>query len=623
MHATSFIEMIFVLFGFAGPFNQIAGMPPAPRDAKLVNAASGDSLFFMEWAGRAEGKAGGEGIDGLVADPEVVHFVQRLISALGTSLQRESKLDELKDLPQFVVDLTSHPGCVFLSLDDGEQEVNNATPNVRMMLALRAALVINLEDDADDLSAKTMKLMSMALRSEIDSLEHVALPAPLPVELHKHGNYLILATGPELMEEVIGRIDAGTGGLAENANFQSAWKDVQLERTGHITFVNIDTTANRVGNLLGATEPIQQYMKIAGIDGAKSTMSVTGVVDGQVVTNSKINGVSGNDGIMALAAGRAITQADFALTPNESDLVLAASINVAQIKQSFIAAMQSIQPGSAEEIEGNLAQIANRLEIDLQSDVFDVLDDVIVVSDSPSDGGWLITNPVLTVGIKDFAAAEKTIQKLNESMIRQLPTQGLTREYNKRGVTFEKSSTLGTEITTFNIIGDAVPFAPSWCLTKTHLMLALNPQAIKSRLRQSADDNWKPFGDTFANQDQGPTKNLSGGEPIAYSHVKTKALLTKLYGFAPMIGQVILSEAQSDGFDMSLADVPSAAAILPYLSNSTSYIARVDGGIRSASHGPPLVGGLSSSIPAIVPFVLFGSRQEIVVNAADVQVVEE
>ena len=93
-----------------------------------------------------------------------------------------------------------------------------------------------------------------------------------------------------------------------------------------------------------------------------------------------------------------------------------------------------------------------------------------------------------------------------------------------------------------------------------------------------------------------------------------------------MIGQVMLSEFQSDGFEMDITDLPSAAAIIPYMSDSTAYVARVDGGIRSVSHGPPLIGNVAASIPAMAPAIVFlGSmsnrRFENVVEAA--AVVEE
>ena len=149
-----------------------------------------------------------------------------------------------------------------------------------------------------------------------------------------------------------------------------------------------------------------------------------------------------------------------------------------------------------------------------------------------------------------------------------------------------------------NTVGDNdVPVAPTWCLTKTHLVFALHPQAVKSRLRRVNEDGFKPFA-SFAGAPQ--------GKPIAFTAMKMKDILPKIYGFLPWIGQIVSTEMQGDGFEINLFDLPSARALLPYMSDSKSWIVQSPDGIRSHNEGPPLLGNLPTLVPSTVPALFFG-----------------
>ena len=89
-------ELLILLLGLGGPFNQLLGFPPGERDPSLVHAAPADSLLYIEWSARGQGKAGAAGIDGLVADPEVVVFFDRFKSAIETMMARNTAVEQVE-----------------------------------------------------------------------------------------------------------------------------------------------------------------------------------------------------------------------------------------------------------------------------------------------------------------------------------------------------------------------------------------------------------------------------------------------------------------------------------------------------------------------------------------------
>jgi hypothetical protein len=146
-----------------------------------------------------------------------------------------------------------------------------------------------------------------------------------------------------------------------------------------------------------------------------------------------------------------------------------------------------------------------------------------------------------------------------------------------------------------NTIGDDdVPVAPAWCLTDTHVMVALHPQALKSRLRRLAADDWQSYGEAFAG---GPA-----GDTVAFTAVDVPSVLPQIYGFLPWLGQIAFSEMQSAGFEMNLMDLPSAAALQPYMTQSRSYLIRSPDGVSKHAEGPAI-----GSIPSLVPMMFMSA----------------
>ena len=74
---------------------------------------------------------------------------------------------------------------------------------------------------------------------------------------------------------------------------------------------------------------------------------------------------------------------------------------------------------------------------------------------------------------------------------------------------------------------------------------------------------------------------------------------------------------------MHQGDFPSAAAVLPYMSHSESYVVRTTDGLSKHSEGPPVVGSVPTMLPMTV-LSTFGVRSApVVVEDVAVEAVEE
>ena len=586
-------ELLILLLASGGPLNQFLGLPPGERDPNLVHVAPADSLLYIEWAARGEGKPGAAGIDGLAADPEVVVFFERLRGGIENMIARNTGADEIetiKQVPGLVISLTGKPGCLFWGLES-EAIPEDTPPQFAMAMAIRAGLVVNAGDDADEISDTIKSLIALASGQQPDQLDHTPLPLPAPVQIHRQGNYLILAAGENGVDDIIARLEAKAGGISKHESFAAGWKDLRLDRSGLIAFLDIENGIEKIGDLTGMRPQFDQGLQMAGLGSVKWAMSVTGVADGQVVSRGHLRGVTGDQGLMALVSGRGIQADDFAMVPDDSDVVFACSADARKLLAAYTAFLAAQNPDASDQVTAGLEQLGESLDIDFERDVFAALDQVITVSNSPGDGGLIGNSPVLTIGIKNARGVAKTSTKIAETLQREF-TRGQPIQFRRRGLTLERRDFLGTEIFMINTIGeDDVPIAPAWCLTETHVMIALHPQALKSRLRRLKAEQWKSFGKKFAG---GPE-----GETIAFTAVDVPGMLPKIYGFVPWFAQLAFSEMQSEGFEMNLYDLPSAAALMPYMNESRSYLVRTPEGLSKHAEGPPFFGSISSLTPGL------------------------
>ncbi len=600
------IELLIMLFFAGGPLSDIMGLPPGDRDTNLVHAAAEDSLLYFEWAARGEGKPGGDGVDGLVADPEVKSFFNRLVSAIQTSMTENMPPNApqsamMKALPRFVISFSGRPGCLFVGLKKDGPQPGEGNPAMTLAMNVEAALVVNAGEKADEFSNTIAAWMGQALGKAPEKLDQVQLPLPIPAKVHRHENYLILAVGAGVLDKVIGRLETSAGGLAANTRFAGAWDELKLKRTGNLSWIDLASGAEDIAGLMGPDGAmIPQVLEMTGLNSIDHIMTVSGVVDGQVRSKVKVKTDGKLEGLLALMSGRALTTNDFSFVPADSDVVLALSLDGDKFLKAMRGLIENMQPGASAEFDGGIDQFEEEFGLDLQKDILEAFGHVITLSDSPGDGGFVASMPVLTLEVTKPAGAFKTIAKFAAYLDKNgTPLQDDGSRRRGRGEYLERKEFMGQRIYMLNFVGDSdYIVAPTFTVNRNHFMLALHPQAIKSRIRRMANkETWRPF--EFAPK--------VDGEAVGYSAVKTSEVLPKLYGFTPWFASSIMSMVQRDGIDMDAFDFPSAQALLPYVADAESVLFRTEGGLRMESTSPPFLGSMTTVPIMSVPF-MFGVR---------------
>lgn len=599
------IEMLMMLFFAGGPLGDLLGLPPGERDTALVHAAAEDSVFYLEWASRGSGTPGAEGIDGLVADPEVAAFFQRLESAVTTAITGNLRDDPARELmaalPGFVIAFSGRPGCLHVSFADGDPPAN-ADPGLGVMMSLKAALVINGGDSADKFAQQLAGFMAPLGINAAADFNHTPLPLPIPAEIHRHENYFILAVGPRTADEVANRLKESAGGLADNKDFSAALEALLLERTGSVAWLDLENGVEDIAGLMGPPgQMIPDALDMVGLGGVRNVVSVIGVVDGQVQSRVVAKTDGKLAGLMAMGAGRAMTAKDFSFVPADSDLVVAFSFDAQKILTGIREMVSRVDPGEEDDWDRTVTEFEDTFGLNVQKDIIDAFGHVVTISNSPGDGGWLATSPVLTLEVRKPAGAFKTVAKFAEFFDRQsTPRDENGRPKSRRAEFLERKEFMGQRIYMMNFVGDDdFIVAPSFAVNRSHLMIALHPQPLKSRLRRMADEaNWKTFQFTPKYK----------GDVICYTFVRTADILEDVYGFLPWIAQSVMSQLQGEGVQMDAFDFPSAQALLPYVGDAQSVIVRTEDGFRIENTAPPFVGSMTTLPVLSVPWLMFGMR---------------
>lgn len=581
------IMMMSGMFWGSGVMGSM-GLPPGERDAALARTAPADALLYLEWSERGPGKAGAKGIDGLAADPEVRQFLNDVYKAIETGIAKETERagpEERtagKHVPPLVKLLLNRPGCLSVGFDEKLLKAGGGPPPapgmrwLGLMGAAKATFVVNGGKEADKIAGHVQELVNLLPADQRrKNLQRQPLPLPpgakgLTLTLHRHNNYFIIGFGKGTVDQAIAGLDGKSKGITGHATFADAVKRVSFERTANLLWVDAKAIIGKATGVMG--KDIAGMIKLLGLGELDVLVTATGVVDGKIRTRSYLGTGGKTAGVLALFSGRGIKKADLAHVPADSDLVLAFSVNAKGILSAVRNIIAVADPASKDNFEKLIKQFETELGLKLEEDLMKAFGDVWVLHDSKSAGGVLVTSLVASLEVRDHKKAGDVFTKLMDVLELALPGE-IRGGFRPRRVELKNKRFLNHTIYYINTVGENVPFAPAFCLTKTHLLAAPHPQALKAHLRflQSKHAN-------FAGR-LGKDLTLPKGDLLGVSFVETRLLARVLYGIAPYVGQMIMSEVQRGGAQIDIFSLPSARAVLPYLSNSFSATVRTEKGI--------------------------------------------
>ena len=339
-----------------------------------------------------------------------------------------------------------------------------------------------------------------------------------------------------------------------------------------------------------------------GLDKIDSIASCVGVVDGQIRNRTFVNTGGSTQGLLVLAAGRGIKPADLEQVPADSDLVVGVSLDATRIVETARTLAAVGGPASADQFDRLLQEIETNIDASVEENILQGFGNVMVFHDSPSAGGLLATSLVGSVEVTDYDRAYLAYTGLLDFLKSNMDVD--RNGPQRKGQTLEKANFLDETIWYINSFGQrAAPFTPSFCMTKTHLYVAPHPQALKAHLRflKSKEPNFS--------SKLGPEIPVNAGELIGLGYADTRSLVRYAYALAPYFGQPLMSELQRSGMKLDVYAIPSAKAILPFLSNAYSTVVRTRDGILFESQSPlPIPGG--SAVLSALPFgaSMFGIR---------------
>lgn len=615
--------MSMLMVGLLGANSGLVGFPAGERDDAYVNCAPAETLVYVEWSTRGEGEAGAEGIDGLVADPEVTAMVDDLKSALMKFVENEQGGPPpvfKEHVPPLILDLVNRSGCLYVSYDPPENVEERLQEENWLDLASGASvtLIINGGDKADETEKHLLALLEMAPLGQAppEAIDEIAIPNPFGLEatFDREGDYFILALGEGSLERAHAGLKGEVKGLAESEAFAKNFDTVKMERLGGLFWINIGSLRDEGLKLAGPFGQIGSVMiQQLGLDQLNGCMTVSGVVDGQIATRTLLETGGKTEGVLSLVAGRGLSQDDFKNIPGDCDLLASFTLDLPHVRTAITSLIEEIQPGLMENFNAIEGQAESELGFSIEEEFLKAYGQQMTVFDSPAAGGLFLTSLTLSVEVLDQEKADPIYEKLMMMLKATLPGDR-SNEYSRRGVFLEEREFMGHTLYFVNTIGDDdVPFAPAFCQTEQQLLVSLHPQALKAHLR-FLKEGGPSYADRF--QPEG-----AEGAVISYASFSAEKMVELIYAVIPFAAQVGLSNVQGEGFEFDIFSIPSSKAILPYMKEARSWTTRTESGLIFESRSS--LPAAFTSLPVNAIYMLVPSRSRATFERVDEAIIEE
>ena len=321
-------------------------------------------------------------------------------------------------------------------------------------------------------------------------------------------------------------------------------------------------------------------------------VSTSGLDETGFVSRTRVLAKATDRGLLKLLSEKPLTAKDLAGVPRDASIAAAVRLDLAQVFEQGLEIARELEPAAASEFEMQLSQVEQQLGIALRKDLLQALGDVWTIHSAPSGGG-LMAGWTLAVDVRDKARLEATHAKLLQIVQAQLAQAPVDQAARIR--TFEFG---GFTAYTLDVPGEGFFAAPSWCLTDSHLVVTLFPQALKSYLIQRASK------DSLA--DQSAVADLLNGEngPCALFYQDTRGQFLTFYPMLQVGAQMASKQLAKEGLDINAAALPSTSAIAPHLLPNTNAARRTADGFEIVSHSTLPGMSMGASAPVLVALLL-------------------
>jgi len=619
MYGTIAIGQLILLLTLSGGAGLPMGIPPAPEDPVMSQAAPDECLFYTTWAGVAEPDAtSGNQTEQLLAEPEVQNLiaeVERQITAALVKAAEENEPDAVplvKDAIGWFKTLITQPTMIYLA----DVKIEGGTPDVR------AGAMVRVGSDIANLRAKLEGYQLMVLKDKIETVQINGQPwyrltfdpeAP-KITWGTWGEYLIVTVGEGETEALLARTQTPAPAWLVELRQQ-----LPVQRTATVSYVNTKLIMDLVQVVMSASSPdgppmappmarnpVTAFLNASGLSGVTSISAVTGLDDEGFVSRTQVAIEGQPRGLLSFVDAQPLTTEDLATIPSDATIALALRINAEAVFNTIESMVGQIEPRARGEMAEGIAEMEGMLGFNLRNDVLKALGDSICIYNSPGEGGLLVTGVTAVVDVKD----RQSLAMVNDRLIALFKARIQREEeygrqpgrYFRPSPRIEQFEFAGQTVYFFNARDDDVPVAPAWCLTEDKLIAALFPQNIKSYLSRGAE--FEPI--TTLPKVAGLFEGDAG--PLAMMYVDTKSVFELVYPLVPMLLQVGLGELAREGIDVHIGPLPSAPAIGRHLGGSVSAVRRSEAGVELIAR-QTLPGG---SIGAAAPMIAFATLPAVV-----------
>ena len=581
-----FFEILLILLSGGG----LMGTPPGARDAALLKAAPQQSLFYMEWASRGAGQPGAPGMDGFVADPEIQALFQVLEKGLTSpnpgAEEPEEQLQRRRDATLLVKLMTAHSGAAILYVEPpqgGNGLLNVPTP-ADIIARIRAGVILNCEADCRIILEAAGRLTQQKIPEQPKMLE-IPTPAGQPIIVHRERDRLLLGFGRGTIERLVAGLKGEIPGLDANPRFQAGWKRVGIERVGCVGWLDIQGATDFVLQSMGPAGLLAQaVVRGAGADAVDCAVSGTGIVNGNVVQRTFVATGGRTDGVLLLAKNPSLRPEQLAHIPADSELVMAASLDLPTLVAGVRDLISKTNPLSVRVFDEATKELEAELGLSLVRDVYPAVGNAWTAFSSPSEGGMLGSGLIVAVEVRDAARAQVVFNRLMQLLEQSVASDhdsdsGATVELKRQefqGQVIHYVSSSGVSF------GVSPAMTPSFCLTRSHILFGIHPQALKAHLRLQGKP--RPGFDSIAR-----SKLPLGSEGLLFSAYFDGARATQtLSGLLPFLGQSLTDMALANGWEFDAFSIPSAAALVPYSGDVAMSVAQQKDGILIESRNPQI-----------------------------------
>lgn len=581
---------LIILLTLGGGAGLPLSMPPAAEDPMMYRVAPADCMYYSTWMGYAQpdGKSANQ-TERLLSGQELQLLAKKLDQELMAFVASQAA-DRREDEREWMLaasELTraailNHAAFYVSDFEAGEHPT------------LSAGVVVHIPNQAES-HAKQLRELLMKISKEEDysiievgDLEVIRwrMDEVNFVELGAKDDYLIVAVGKETVKEIVARMDADAPEWLKEVR-----GTLDVDRLATLSYGNLKQAMDRIEEVAGG-EDQWSFVESMGLTQLGTFTSFSGLSTDGAVSEMRLELEGEPVGLWKMFDEGGLDAKTLTTIPADTPLAVTLNLKPETIVDVWLEMMQQMQPFAADQMKGMIENGGEMFGFRIREDLLRSFGDRITVYVAPRDGGFMlgwtaafaINNPMM---ISDIEA--KLV-----GMLQEMGDAG-------RGPSIVNIDFEGRTIRQLVMEDDFFPLRMSWCLTGNEIVVALNPQALKSHLRGLSDD------EHMADQSRvhQALAQQSGGAPIAIAYVDQAELIEFAYPFVQMMMQFAMREMQSEtGMDVDIADFPSVAALTRGVEPALTVVRRTEQGFSVRTEQTLPVGDLGATAPAIAALVL-------------------